>query len=321
MSSAGLKKICLIVPCYNESKVVDLCQQAIDEAIAPLSSRYIFEIVYINDGSSDDTLELLKKLREKDSRVTVINLSRNFGKEAAMTAALDYVDGDATIILDADLQDPPSLIPDMLTIWESQGVDVVYGQRLSRSGETWFKKFTAAGFYRVINMISRVKLPQNTGDFRLMSRRTVQAVNQLREHHRFMKGLFAWVGYKQVALPYHRHPRVAGRTTWDYIKLWNFSLEGITGFSSTPLKFATLLGLAIAAFSVLFGSLILLRTLFFGTDVPGYASLMVMITFMGGIQLLSIGLLGEYVGRIFNETKRRPLYLIDEILTADPHQN
>lgn len=307
------KKVSLIVPCYNEQEVINYCHQKIIEAITPLG-HYDFEIIYINDGSSDDTLPMLKALREKDRRVTVINLSRNFGKEAAMTAALDYAPGDAVILLDADLQDPPELIPEMIKVWEEQNADVVYGQRLSRSGETWFKKFTAMSFYKVINWISRVKIPQNTGDFRLMTRRTVDAVNELREHHRFMKGLFAWVGYKQVALPYHRHPRYAGRTKWDYLKLWNFSLEGITGFSTTPLKFATLLGLGIAAFSVLLGTIILLRTLFFGTDVPGYASLMVAVTFIGGIQLLSIGLLGEYVGRIFNETKKRPIYLLDEIL-------
>lgn len=307
------QKICLIVPCYNEQEVIDACHQKIAAAIEPLTSQYAFEIIYINDGSTDKTIEHLYAIKKKDPRATIINLSRNFGKEAAMTAGLDHAVADATIILDADLQDPPELIPELIRIWKEQDADVVYGQRISRGGETWFKKFTAASFYRVINWISRVQIPRNTGDFRLMSRRTVDSLKLLQEHHRFMKGLFAWVGFKQVPLQYHRHPRLAGRTKWDYVKLWNFSLEGITGFSTTPLKLASMVGLFIAIFSVVFGGAILYRTVTTGVDVPGYASLMVMITFIGGIQLLSIGLLGEYVGRIFNETKKRPLYLIDRI--------
>lgn len=311
------EKICLIVPCYNEQEVIDACHSRIIGAIASLTG-YTFEIIYINDGSSDRTLECLEALSAKDPRVTVINLSRNFGKEAAMTAGLDHADGDAVIILDADLQDPPELIAEMISVWKDQNADVVYGQRVSRQGETWLKKFTAFSFYRVINWISRVKIPRNTGDFRLMSRRTVTSLRQLHEHHRFMKGLFSWVGYKQVPMTYHRHPRLAGRTKWDYLKLWNFSLEGITGFSTTPLKMASLLGLFIAIFSAVFGAIIILKTMTEGRDIPGYASLMVMVTFMGGIQLLSIGLLGEYVGRIFNETKRRPLYLVDKIVRTEP---
>ncbi len=311
------EKICLIVPCYNEQEVIDACHSRIIGAISALSG-YDFEIIYINDGSSDQTLEHLETLNRNDSRVTVINLSRNFGKEAAMTAGLDHADGDAVIILDADLQDPPELIAEMIDVWKRENADVVYGQRVSRQGETWLKKFTAFSFYRVINWISRVKIPRNTGDFRLMSKRTVDSLRQLQEHHRFMKGLFSWVGFKQVPMTYHRHPRLAGRTKWDYLKLWNFSLEGITGFSTTPLKMASLLGLLIAIFSVIFGAIIIIKTLTEGRDIPGYASLMVMVTFMGGIQLLSIGLLGEYVGRIFNETKRRPLYLVDKVIQNKP---
>lgn len=304
--------ISLIIPCYNEQAVIRPCHDRVGAAIAPLSD-YDFEIIYINDGSTDDTLALLCDIQSHDIRVRAINLSRNFGKEAAMTAGLDHARGAAIIILDADLQDPPELIPDLLTAWKTENADVVYGQRLSRDGETWFKKFSAAGFYRVINWISRLQIPRNTGDFRLMSRRAVDSLKTLREHHRFMKGLFAWVGYKQIPLPYHRHPRLAGRTKWDYLKLWNLSLEGITGFSITPLRFASFFGVLIAAFAFFFGTLILIKTLFFGIEVQGYASLMVMMTFLSGIQLLSIGLLGEYIGRIFNETKRRPIYLIDMV--------
>jgi glycosyltransferase involved in cell wall biosynthesis len=225
------------------------------------------------------------------------------------------VRGDAVIILDADLQDPPELIPALLKVWKDEDADVVYGQRTMRHGETWFKKFSAAAFYRVINLISpRVDIPRNAGDFRLMSRRALDALAQLRETHRFMKGLFAWVGFRQVAFPYVREPRAAGRTKWDYLSLWNLSLEGITGFSMTPLRLATLFGVLISAFAFLYGCWIILHTLINGSDVPGYPSLMVMIAFLGGIQLLTIGILGEYIGRIFNETKGRPLYFIDRII-------
>ncbi len=223
------------------------------------------------------------------------------------------VEGDAVIILDADLQDPPELIPDLIKIWKEQDADVVYGQRTSRLGESWLKKSTAAAFYKVMNGISRVKIPMNTGDFRLMNRRSIEALHILREKHRFMKGLFAWIGYKQIPFPYQRQPRVAGRTHWDYLQLWNLSLEGITGFSMTPLRLATIFGFLISLFSFCYGFLIIVKTLAFGSDVPGYPSLMVMITFLSGIQLMTIGILGEYIGRIFNETKQRPLYLIDQI--------
>jgi glycosyltransferase involved in cell wall biosynthesis len=305
--------ISLVIPCYNEEAVIELCHERVSKAITSVKA-FQFELIYVNDGSQDNTLELLKKLKKKDKSVKIINLSRNFGKEAAMTAGIDCAKGEALIILDADLQDPPELIPDLINIWQSENADVVYGQRTSRKGETWFKKFTACAFYKVINFISRVDIPVNTGDFRLMSRRAVNALNELREHHRFMKGLFAWIGYKQVPFQYVREPRVAGRTKWDYIKLWNLSLEGITGFSMTPLRVAFLSGVIISVFSVLFGLYILIHTLTNGNDVPGYPSLMVVITFLSGIQLLTIGILGEYIGRIFNETKHRPLYFIEEFM-------
>lgn len=304
--------ISLIIPCYNEQDVIRTCHQHIMTAVAPLD--YKFEIIYVNDGSNDDTLKILEELFKEEGQVRVLNLSRNFGKEAAMTAGLDHAKGAAIIILDADLQDPPELIPEMIRIWKEENADVVYGQRTSRLGETWFKKFTAAAFYKVINFISRVDIPVNTGDFRLMNRRAVDSLLQLREHHRFMKGLFAWVGYKQVCMKYVRNPRAAGRTKWDYLNLWNLSLEGITGFSMTPLRMATLFGIGISAFAVAYGLIIIFRTLIYGADVPGYPSLMVMITFLSGIQLMTIGILGEYIGRIFNETKHRPLYLIEKDL-------
>lgn len=314
--------ISLIIPCYNEQAVIELCHSRIASAIDTLEDIYRFEIIYVNDGSRDQTLDLLESLARKDARVRVINLSRNFGKEAALTAGLDHTAGDAVIILDADLQDPPELIPQMIRVWIDEKADVVYGQRSSRLGETWLKKLTASAFYRLMNRISgRVDIPVNTGDFRLMNRRALDALKSLRETHRFMKGLFAWIGYKQVAFPYIREARAAGRTKWDYLSLWNLSLEGITGFSMTPLRLASLFGFLISGFAFLFGCFILIRTLFEGSDLPGYPSLMVMVTFLSGIQLLTIGILGEYIGRIFSETKHRPLYFIDRIIEQNNSKN
>jgi len=304
--------ISIVVPCYNEEDVIDLCHKEITKIVDPLP--YDIEILYINDGSKDSTLEKLQKLSKKDKRVVVVNLSRNFGKEAAMTAGIDNVTCDALIILDADLQDPPALIPDLIKIWKDTDADVVYGQRTRREGETWLKKISAKGFYKVINFIAnRVEIPQNTGDFRLMNKRAIEALQQLREHHRFMKGLFAWIGYKQVALPYSRAPRAAGQTKWNYVGLWNLAMEGIAGFSTVPLKVASFFGLLISFLSFMFGMFIIIRTMIGEVDVPGYASLTVMISFLSGLQLLSIGILGEYVGRIFGESKKRPLYFIEHI--------
>jgi polyisoprenyl-phosphate glycosyltransferase len=316
MTQKSKPLISVIVPCYNEVEVIDLCHARISNALEEIE-EYDFEVIYINDGSRDATLEHLRTIREADRsvRVRIINLSRNFGKEAAMTAGLDLAEGEALVILDADLQDPPELIPELIRIWREQDADVVYGQRISRLGETWMKKLTAAGFYRVMNHLTdRVEIPVNTGDFRLMNRRALDALKELRETHRFMKGLFSWIGYKQVPLRYVREPRAAGRTKWNYFSLWNLSLEGLTGFSITPLRLASALGVLISALAFVFGLYILIRTLMEGSDVPGYPSLIVMMTFLSGIQLLTIGLLGEYIGRIFHETKKRPLYLIDDVI-------
>lgn len=308
------KLISLVVPCYNEQETLRKCHEELLSITHNdiLSKNYLFEFIYINDGSRDNTLAIMKELHEKDERVKYLSLSRNFGKEIALTAGLDITKGDAVVILDADLQDPPSLIPDLIKPWAEDGYDVVYAQRTKRHGETTMKKITAHLFYKLINAISRVEIPRNTGDFRLMSRRAMNELLKLREHHRMMKGLFAWVGFKSKAIPYQRQPRYAGRTKWNYINLFNLSLEGITGFSLAPLKLATLSGILISIFSFVFGMTILVKTLLHGNAVPGYPSLMVMITFLSGVQLITIGILGEYVGRIFNEVKNRPLYIIDE---------
>jgi len=259
---------------------------------------------------------VLRALREVNPTMTIVNLSRNFGKEIALTAGLDYSCGDAAIVIDADLQDPPELIPTLIARWREDGADVVFAQRRSRAGEGWVKKITAYGFYRVLNSVSGQQVPVDTGDFRLLSRRAVEAVKQLREHHRFMKGLFAWVGFRQVAVPYERAPRLAGETKWNYWKLLNLSIEGITSFSIAPLRAASYIGLITATIAVIYGLYMMGRTILFGNPVAGYPSLLVIVLFLGGVQLLSLGIIGEYVGRIFNETKQRPLYLVDSVLSG-----
>jgi glycosyltransferase involved in cell wall biosynthesis len=298
----------VIVPAYNEESVVETFYRRLREVLATLEMDS--EILFVNDGSTDSTLQLLTGLRATDPGIGVIDLSRNFGKEVAMTAGLDHAAGDAVVIIDADLQDPPELIPELVSHWQ-KGYDVVYAQRTSRQGETFLKKITASAFYRLIQRISRVPIPQDTGDFRLMSRRAVDALHQLRETHRFMKGLFAWIGYPQRAVPYQRDPRFAGTTKWNYWKLWNFALEGITSFTEAPLKVATYMGLLTALIAFIYGAWVIFKTIMYGDPVAGYPSLMVVVLFLGGVQLVTIGIIGEYLGRTFSESKQRPLYFIN----------
>ncbi|MEM7222420.1 MAG: glycosyltransferase family 2 protein [Pseudomonadota bacterium] len=299
----------IVVPAYNEQEVLEEFHGRLLAVLAPLDVEP--DILYVDDGSSDDTPALLQQLKRHDPHVGVISLSRNFGKEAALTAGINHACGDAVVVIDADLQDPPELIPEFIRVWREENADVVYGQRTARDGETWFKKSTASLFYRMMQRIGRVRIPKDTGDFRLMDRRAVEALKQLPEHHRFMKGLFAWIGFKQVAVSYRRDPRYAGETKWNYWQLWNLAIEGFTSYSVTPLKIATYIGMVIAIGAFLYGLIMISRTLLFGNPVAGYPSLLVVVLFLGGIQLLFIGILGEYLGRIFNETKRRPLYLIE----------
>ena len=274
-----------------------------------------FEIVYINDGSTDKTLETIKQLRESDHQVTLIDLSRNFGKEIALSAGLQKAAGDAVVVIDADLQDPPELIPELISEWQN-GYDVVYAQRTHRKGESLLKRTTAHFFYRIIQRISKIEIPEDTGDFRILSRRAVNALNTFNEQHRFMKGLFAWIGYRQKAVHYQRDPRHAGETKWNYWKLWNLAIDGITSFTIAPLKISTYLGLLTAAGAFAYGTYMVIDTLIYGNPVPGYPSLIVIVLMLGGVQLVAIGILGEYLGRIFNETKRRPLYFINEYLPS-----
>jgi polyisoprenyl-phosphate glycosyltransferase len=297
----------VIVPAYNEAEALPEFHRRLSAIFNQLDLRC--EVIYINDGSRDDTQKIIDRLCSEDPHAASVELSRNFGKEAAMTAGLDYAQGDAVVIIDADLQDPPELIPQLIAEWRA-GHDVVYARRTSRSGETWLKKATASAFYRLIQRVSRVQIPADTGDFRLMNRRAVDSLLQLREQHRFMKGLFAWVGYKQIAVDYERDPRIAGETKFNYWKLWNFALEGITSFTIAPLKIATYVGLTTAFIALLYAIFIIYKTVFFGDAVRGYPSLMVSILFLGGLQLFFIGVIGEYVGRIYDETKQRPLYVV-----------
>ena len=318
-SLRGAKGFCqshlsVIVPAYNEEEVLLEFHRRLSDVMNSLSKRW--EVIYVNDGSGDSTLALLEGLVKADPHVGFIDLSRNFGKEIAMTAGLDHAFGDAVIVIDADLQDPPELIRDFVREWQQSGVDVVYGKRRTRAGESAIKRLTAHFFYRVIQKVSRVQIPEDTGDFRLMSHRAVAALRQLRETHRFMKGLFAWIGFPQKAILYDRDPRFAGTTKFNYWKLWNFAVEGITSFTTAPLKIATYLGLAIATYAFAYGAWAIYKTIVFGEAVRGYPTLIVVVLFLGGAQLAFIGVLGEYLGRLFDESKARPLYLIKHLSFA-----
>ena len=304
----------VIVPAYNEEEVLPIFHGRLVAALAnikELAGRW--EVVYVNDGSKDCTLHILKELQRTNPAVGVAALSRNFGKEAAMSAGLKLARGDAVILIDADLQDPPELIGEMVRVWQ-QGADVVNMKRSSRQGETWFKKASAAWFYKVINWLSEVHIPENVGDFRLLSRRAVDALNQLPESNRFMKGLFAWIGYKQVVVEYVRHPRAAGETKWPYFKLLNFAIEGITGFSVVPLRLASYAGFLTAFSAFVYALFLLVKTLTIGDSVKGFPTLILTILILGGLQLMAMGIIGEYLGRLFMESKRRPLFLIDEYI-------
>ncbi|TGN94380.1 MULTISPECIES: glycosyltransferase family 2 protein [unclassified Burkholderia] len=300
--------VSLVVPFYNEGEAVERFFDVVIPLMASLDAIR-FEIVCVNDGSRDDTLDRLIRASLNDRRVRVIDLTRNFGKEAALTAGLDEAAGDAVIPLDADLQDPPSLIPVMLEHWRD-GAEVVAAKRSNRACDSFAKRTAAAIYYRVHNVLSDVKLPENVGDFRLMDRKVVNALRSLPERHRFMKGLFAWVGYRTVIVEYQRDARSAGHSKFSGWKLWNFAIEGITSFSTVPLRSWTYIGLGIAALAFLYGAFIVGRTLLFGNPVHGYASLLSVVLFIGGIELIGIGVVGEYIGRIYDESKQRPVYLI-----------
>jgi len=304
-----MSQLTVIVPAYNEAAVLETFHQRLARVLdeLPLHSR----VLYVDDGSNDRTWEIMESLIQRDPRTGALKLSRNFGKEAAMTAGLDHADADAVVVIDADLQDPPELIPALVDQWRA-GYDVVYATRSARAGETGFKKFTSAAFYRSMEKLSDTAVPRDTGDFRLLSRRALDALRQLRERQRFMKGLFAWIGYRQTAVHYLREPRQAGKTKWNYWRLTQLAVEGITSFSTAPLRLATWTGLIASLFAFAYGLWVLTKALIYGDPVRGYPTLMLVILFLGGVQLLALGVIGEYLGRNYAESKQRPLYFIEE---------
>lgn len=311
-------ELSIVVPMYNEELNVDHLIKRLISALDRLKLEY--EIVCVNDGSKDNTLKCLIEHHRRNPAIKVVSLSRNFGKEIALTAGIDYTRGAAVVPIDADLQDPPELIEELIAKWR-EGYDVVYATRLSRQGESWMKRFTAHAFYQTIAKMSRVSIPRNTGDFRLLDRRVVDALKQMPERNRFMKGLFAWVGFKQTSISYDRPQRYQGLTKWNYWRLWNFALDGIMSFSLVPLKVWSYVGLAISLPAFFYATFLIIRTLIFGVDVPGYASLMVVVLFLGGMQLLTLGIIGEYLGRVYDEVKGRPLYLVRECYGFDSNRS
>ena len=304
------QKISILIPAYNEEEVLHPLYKRLAK-LADENDAYNFEFLFINDGSRDQTLEIIKLYGKTDPRIAYVNLSRNYGKEIAMIAGLDHVTGDATVIIDADLQDPPELIPQMIKFWE-EGYDDVYAKRKSRAGESWFKKITSEVFYKLLQKSTNIPIQRDTGDFRLLSRRCVEALRGFRESQRYTKGMFSWIGYKKKELLYDRDPRVAGETKWNYMKLTNFAIDGITSFTTAPLRISSILGVLVSFAAFIYIIYLVVRTMFFGTDLAGYPSMMAVILFLGGVQLLSLGIIGEYIGRIFNETKQRPLYFVEE---------
>ncbi|WP_109124201.1 glycosyltransferase family 2 protein [Dyella sp. C11] len=308
-----MPRLTVVVPAYNEAAVLEIFHARLGRVLDELPLDC--EVLYIDDGSSDNTWQLIEDLAARDARTSALKLSRNFGKEAALTAGLDHVDADAAVVIDADLQDPPELIPSLVERWR-EGFDVVYATRTAREGETGFKRFTSALFYRSMERVSDTRVPRDTGDFRLLSRRALDALRQLRERQRFMKGLFTWIGYRQTAVYYLREPRQAGTTKWNYWRLLQLAIEGFTSFSTAPLRLATWVGVLASLLAFLYGAWVFGKALFFGDPVHGYPSLMVVILFMGGVQLLALGVIGEYLGRNYAESKQRPLYFIEERRSA-----
>lgn len=303
-------QVSIIIPFLNEREVLPLCHARLRQVLDALGDPW--EIVFVDDGSQDGSAEYLAGLMAREPGLKLVRLSRNFGKEAAMTAGPEHATGAAVILLDADLQDPPELIPDMVRAWR-EGADVVCMRRRSRAGESWLKRASAYAYYRLLSRLSRAAIPPDTGDFRLMSRRAVDALLRLPERCRYMKGLYAWIGMPTRVIDYDRAPRAAGATKWNYFALLRLAMEGITSFSTAPLRWATAAGVTAALLGALFGLAIIFKTLIFGDPVEGYPSLMAMITFLSGIQLITIGLLGEYMGKTYMEAKQRPVYLVSEV--------
>jgi polyisoprenyl-phosphate glycosyltransferase len=305
------ERLTVVVAAFNEAEILPVLHPRVAAVLDGLAGEGVDgHVLYVDDGSRDCTWAVLDAIAAADPRVSLLRLSRNFGKEAALTAGLDRVDDGAALILDADGQDPPELIPAFVAKWR-EGYDDVHGTRTARDGEGWFKRLTAHGFYRVMQRLSKTPIPTDTGDFRLLSPRALAALRQLRERHRFMKGLFGWVGFEQVAIPYHREARLAGRSKFNAWRLWNFALEGVTSFSTAPLRVATYLGVMTALLAFVYALWIVVKALLWGDPVAGWPTMMTVILLLGGVQLMALGMIGEYLGRLYEESKQRPLYLVD----------
>ena len=304
------KLVSILVPCYNEEASLPKLYEEVSK-LMDAENNYDWELFFINDGSRDSTIDIIKELYEKDQRISYVDLARNFGKENAMLAGFDYVKGDCMVIMDADLQDPPSLIPDMLKYWE-EGYDDVYAKRSSRGKESWLRRRLSMLFYSILDHSTRYEVLRNVGDFRLLDRKCIEALKQLRENERYTKGLFCWIGYKKKEIMFDRGDRVAGQSNWGYHALFNLAIEGITSFTTAPLRIATFIGLIVAVWALGYMGWIIAKVLIWGDPVQGYPTIMTVMLFLGAIQLISIGILGEYIARIFNESKGRPTYLINE---------
>ena len=305
-----MKKITVIIPAYNEEESLPPLYERLEKLMRSMD-HYEFEILFVNDGSKDNTINLIKEYREKDNRICYVDFSRNFGKEIAMIAGLDYATGDCVIFMDADLQDPPELIPELVKYWE-EGYDDVYAKRSSRKGETWLKKFTSKMYYRVLQHLTNVPIQEDTGDFRLLDRRCVNALRKMRESQRNSKSMFSWIGYKKKEVLYDRDPRIAGKTKWNYKKLVDLAIDGITSFTTSPLRISTYI--SIPTFVVLFVYFVyvIAKCIVTSTAIQAYQAIILLILFFSGVQILLFGIIGEYLGRIFNESKNRPLYLVNE---------
>lgn len=308
MIASAKPTISIIVPCHNEAQSLKKFMRATNAVLETITD-VSFELVFIDDGSTDATLATLMAFAEGDPRISILELSRNFGKEAALTAGIDFASGDAVIPLDADLQDPPAVIPALVEKWR-EGYEVVLAQRVNRNTDSFLKRVTAHLFYRLHNKLAAHAIPENVGDFRLMDRKVIDALKRFRERGRFMKGLFAWVGFRTATVEYERAPRIADVSKFGFWRLWNFAIEGITGFSTLPLRVWTYFGFIVSLCAFIYGVFMLVRTLLYGNDVPGYASLMVSVMFLGGLQLMGLGVIGEYIGRVHQESKGRPIYIV-----------
>lgn len=302
--------IAIIVPCYNEQEVLEQFHRRTEAVLAGIRDCR-FRYVFVNDGSRDGTLPILRRLAEEDYKVSYISFSRNFGKEAAMLAGMDYAECDAAVIMDADLQHPPEMIPEMIGWWR-KGYDDVCAKRMDRKDEGFIKRHLTNFFYKLLQKCSRTAIQRNVGDFRLLDRRCLSALRLMRESERYTKGLFTWVGFKKKEIPFHVQPRAAGKTTWNYWSLMNLALEGLTSFTTAPLRLASMFGVLVSFAAILYMLYVFIRAMIYGDPVAGYPTLLTVMLCLGGVQLLALGIIGEYLGRVFNESKHRPLYLVDE---------